>query len=212
MINLPILYSFRRCPYAIRARLALAYAGQHVIIREVKLSAKPAELLQLSPKGTVPVLHWQGGVIDESLDIIRWALDRLPTQTWLSNDVSDQLALVKANDTTFKQNLDKYKYADRHPEFSQEQYRQKCLAFVAALETRLQNAPYLWGAHATLADYAILPFIRQFAMVDSKWFATQPHCPQVRTWLQRMLHDPLFGLAMAKYPVWQRGAEDVLWP
>ena len=199
--TLPILYSFRRCPYAIRARLAIAYAGIPVEIREVALKNKPEHMLAISPKGTVPVLQLTDGtVLEESLDIMYWALAKHDPEHWQAfSNAADRL--IQWNDGDFKYYLDRYKYADRYPEFSQEHYRQLAEAFVAELESRLQHSPYLCGMHFSLADAAIFPFIRQFANVDSFWFKSSAYCA-LNSWLNALLTTELFGSVMPNYLPW----------
>jgi len=196
---LPILYSYRRCPYAMRARMALSYAGIAVEIREVSLKDKPAHLLQVSPKGTVPVLVLQGGqVIEQSLDIMYWALQQHDADGWLRADSQQQLLIVE-NDGSFKQNLDRYKYAIRFPEHSAEYYRQQGELFLEKLEQRLQQSAFLLGNTISLADIAIFPFIRQFAAVDSVWFEAAAYI-RLKSWLQHLVGSALFESVMVKYP------------
>lgn len=202
----PILYSFRRCPYAMRARLALLASNTVCEIREVKLSAKPAELIAASPKATVPVLVLPDGVvIDESLDIMRWALDRNDPDGWLAR--ADD-ALIAANDGPFKHHLDRYKYPDRHHSDPAE-HRAAALALLEGLEVRLMAASYLCGAARGLTDAAIFPFIRQFAATDPVWFAAQP-LPRLQAWLADHLAWPLFDRAMARLDPWLPGDAPVL--
>ncbi|WP_256361169.1 glutathione S-transferase [Methylomonas koyamae] len=200
----PILYSFRRCPYAMRARLAIAAAGICVALREIELRAKPAAMLAVSPKGTVPVLVLANGqVIDESLDIMVWALTRHDPQDWLNvSSRADADRLIAVNDSQFKYWLDRYKYADRYPEHSAEHYREQGELFLADLEQRLQRNGCFCGRRFGLADAAILPFVRQFAAVDAAWFALAPY-PALRAALQHFVESELFGKIMAQYPVWQ---------
>jgi glutathione S-transferase len=203
---MPVLYSFRRCPYAMRARLALLVSGQACEIREVKLSAKPAELLAASAKATVPVLMLSDGrVIDESLDVMRWALERNDPERWLDGDDAE---LIAANDGPFKHALDRTKYPERHVS-DPKVHRAQGLAFLATLEARLATNPNLCGAAMTLADAAILPFVRQFAAIDRAWFATQP-LPAVQAWLAWHLASPLFETAMIRLAPWQRGDAPVI--
>ncbi|OLS62256.1 glutathione S-transferase [Pseudomonas putida] len=192
-----ILYSFRRCPYAMRARLALRYAGVPVRIEEVSLKAKPAEMLALSPKGTVPVLSVEGRVLEESLDIMRWALAQDDPQDWLLQGDPQIDALIARNDSEFKVHLNHYKYAERYPEHSREHYRQQAEVILADLERLLSEQPYLLADHPSLADAALLPFIRQFAGVEPQWFAEAPY-PRLRAWLQGWLESELFKAIMAK--------------
>ncbi|MFM8341093.1 MAG: glutathione S-transferase [Methylomonas sp.] len=201
---LPIFYSFRRCPYAMRARLAIAYSGVMVELREIELKNKPEAMLNASPKGTVPVLVLEDGqVIDESFDIMRWALQQNDPANWLSSLNDDDIKqLIAGNDGQFKQALDRYKYADRYPAFPESHYRQQGEIFLAALEQRLNQTEYLSGANFAIADAAILPFIRQFAAVDSNWF-NQADYPKIRLWLQQFVGSSLFAAIMGKYPAWQ---------
>lgn len=192
-----ILYSFRRCPYAMRARLALRYAGVAVRIEEVSLKAKPAEMLALSPKGTVPVLVVEGRVLEESLEIMRWALQRSDPQDWQLQGDPRIDALIARNDGEFKLHLNHYKYAERYPEQSREHYRQQAEVILADLERRLGEQRYLLAEHPSLADAALMPFIRQFAGVEPQWFAEAPY-PRLRAWLQGWLESELFKAIMAR--------------
>ena len=197
----PILYSFRRCPYAMRARLALTYAGVQLEYREIELKHKPQAMLDISPKGTVPVLLLPDGqIIDESLDIILWTLEQHDPDGWLSHQ-EQALTLIDINDNTFKQWLDKYKYADRYPEHSQVYYREQGEFFLYKLENLLLKHDYLHDNSPTLVDYAIFPFIRQFAFVDKAWFDHVPY-PKLQMWLTQHLQSPLFEKIMVKQPVW----------
>ncbi|MBP5119665.1 glutathione S-transferase [Pseudomonas protegens] len=195
------LYSFRRCPYAMRARLALRYAGVPMRIVEVSLKAKPAEMLALSAKGTVPVLALEDRVIDESLEIMHWALAQHDPEDWrLTADPTAQAqmaALIAENDQVFKVHLNRYKYAERYPEAPMEHYRAQGEAFLARLDSLLQQRRYLLAAHPSLADMALLPFVRQFAHVDREWFAQTPY-RSLQEWLQEQLESELFLAVMAK--------------
>lgn len=196
-----ILYSFRRCPYAMRARMALRYAGCPVQICEVSLKAKPADMLALSPKGTVPVLSVDGEVLEESLQIMHWALARHDPQNWALRDdpnaAQQTTQLIERNDTLFKQQLNHYKYAERYPEQSRETYRALAEAVLLDLEQRLERQAYLVAAHPSIADVALMPFVRQFAGVEPDWFATAPY-PRLRVWLQGWLESALFKAIMAR--------------
>jgi glutathione S-transferase len=202
-MSLPVLYSFRRCPYAIRARMALFNSDIKIAIHEVSLKNKPQAMMDLSSKGTVPVLLVDDIVIDESLDIMLWALNINDPDEWCSqyteSEIKHAIQLITQNDEEFKEWLDKYKYADRHPEFSQEYYRGNCEKYLQVLETALQDKTYLIREKITLADIAIFPFIRQFAMVDKNWF-DHCHYPGVRHWLNNFLGSDLFMRVMAKTP------------
>lgn len=200
-MNHATLYSFRRCPYAMRARMALRYSAVEVEIVEVSLKAKPAEMLALSSKGTVPVLQVDGRVIDESLDIMRWALAQQDPDNWrLFGDLEGQAltaALIEENDQVFKLHLNRYKYPERHPEYPQEHYRREGEDFLRRLEALLATRPFLAAEHQSLADVALMPFVRQFAHVDREWFAQAPY-PRLQDWLQRFLESELFMAIMAK--------------
>ena len=196
----PLLYSYRRCPYAMRARMALWCAGVQVDVVDISLRDKPAAMLAVSPKGTVPVLHCaEGLVLDESLAIMRWALGQHDPQGWLLQaDQPDQLRLVQCNDSDFKHWLDRYKYAERYPEFGVEYYRKQALdCLIVELERRLTATPYLGGQTPCLSDVAIFPFVRQFAAVDAAWFA-QGLWPATRAWLEGWLESALFKTVMDK--------------
>jgi glutathione S-transferase len=196
-----ILYSFRRCPWAMRARLALRYSECPVEVREVSLKAKPPELLELSPKGTVPVLSAGDQVLEESLDIMRWALARHDPQDWLLRadpwgaQAAD--ALIERNDRVFKVQVNLYKYAERYPQHSREYYRAQAEAWLAELDERLAQRAYLFADHPSLADAALLPLMRQFAGVEPDWFASAPY-PHLRAWLQGWLESALFRAIMAR--------------
>lgn len=192
-----LLFSFRRCPYAMRARMALRYCGVPVEIVEVSLKAKPAEMLAISPKGTVPVLDADGRVIDESLEIMRWALAQNDPQDWLLSGDARVAELIEANDQVFKVHLNRYKYAERYPEQPMEVYRAEGEMFLRRLEELLEGRDYLLTDHPSLADIALLPFVRQFAHVDREWFAQTPYV-RLQAWLQRFLESELFTSIMKK--------------
>lgn len=191
------LYSFRRCPYAMRARMALRYSGVPVEIVEVSLKAKPAEMLAISPKGTVPVLDAGGQVIDESLEIMRWALAQNDPDEWLLGGDSRIAELIEANDQVFKIHLNRYKYAERYPEQPMDVYRAQGALFLQQLDELLEGRDYLLAGHPSLADIALLPFVRQFAHVDRDWFAQTPYV-RLQAWLQRFLESELFTGIMKK--------------
>ena len=200
---LPILYSFRRCPYAIRARMAIVYASINLELREVSLANKPAEMLSISPKGTVPVLQLEERVIDESIEVMDWALAQSDPDNWLALDLQQQQqSLIEENDNQFKLWLDKYKYWDRHPEQLQQAYRSQAEKFISKLEKNLTQHSYLLGNKICMADIAIFPFIRQFAFVDKDWF-DQADYPNLQQWLNKFLESHLFNQVMKKYSVWQ---------
>ncbi|HEY9097056.1 MAG TPA: glutathione S-transferase [Hydrogenophaga sp.] len=210
----PVLYSFRRCPYAIRARMALLAAGVGVALREVVLRNKPQALLDASPKGTVPVLVLPDGtVIDESLAIMQWALARNDPLHWLDGvQAPDMQAWLALNDGPFKQALDAYKYPERHPAASAQAHRAQGEAvLIAPLEQCLGGQPFLGGARPNLVDAAIFPFVRQWAAVDAAWFASSPWAA-VRGWLNHWLESPDFLGVMPKWAPWADGAPAVLFP
>lgn len=205
---LPILYSFRRCPFAMRARFALLVSGTACELREVVLRDKPAALREASPKATVPVLvDVDGTVIDESLAIMRWALTQRDPQHWLApsgGTLDDMLALVAQCDGDFKRHLDRYKYPNRYEGADALQHRTEAAAFLDGLETRLRGSRHLFGDAPALADMAIAPFVRQFAQVDAAWFAAAPW-PALNAWLSALTASSLWVSAMPKFPAWQPG-------
>lgn len=196
-----LLYSFRRCPYAMRARMAVAYSGVEVELVEVSLKAKPPQMLERSPKGTVPVLVLDDQVLEQSLDIMRWALGQNDPGDWSMSgdaDAQQQIAeLIGQNDSSFKIDLDRYKYAVRYPEFSQQVYRGRGEVFLSQLEGLLNEREFLITDHLTLADIALAPFVRQFCFVDPDWFWQSPY-PKLQGWLQRFLQSALFKQVMHK--------------
>lgn len=205
---LPVLYSFRRCPYAMRARLALLGSGTVCALREVRLSAKPEALRQASAKATVPVLVLPGGqVIDQSLDIMCWSLSQNDPDGWL---MRDDPALIAAMDGPFKRDLDHYKYADRLGSDAGA-HRDAGLACLIELDARLAHGAQLCGAAPGIADMAIMPFVRQFAAIDQTWFAAQP-LPRLQAWLSGHLESVLFGAIMTRWTPWQAGDAPILFP
>ena len=204
MSHLPLLYTFRRCPYAMRARMALLQAGRDFEAVEVSLRDKPASLLALSPKATVPVLQLPDGrVIEESWDIMRWALAAPDAQGWWARAQSpENLDLVQRNDGDFKHHLDRWKYPQRYASetLAPDAHRDSAVdVLLRPLEARLSSAPYLGGATPCATDLAVLPFVRQFAAVEPEWFSTLD-LPSVRSWLNNWLVSPLFIACMHKLP------------
>jgi glutathione S-transferase len=209
MTALPILYSFRRCPYAMRARMAIAVSGVQVELREVVLRDKPAEMLEASPKGTVPVLLLPDGrVLDESLDIMRWALVQSDSLGWLANDDQN---LVLATDGPFKHALDRYKYPHRYGLTDGTAHRDAALAHLGDLNDLLSAALYLGGARPAFTDIAIFPFVRQFVATDAIWFAALP-LPALQSWLSALVGSDLFASIMTRYPQWKAGDAPVHFP
>ena len=212
-MNTTILYSFRRCPYAMRARLALKYAGINVELREVDLNNPPQALIDVSENATVPVLHLPDGtVLDESWEIVQWAARQNDPDLWFGEDEQHLIEsdmLLETNDYSFKQDLDHYKYADRYPEHTMEYYRQQGEEFLQELEDRLNQTRFLLSDTISIADIGIFPFIRQFAMVDKQWFDQAPY-PKLQNWLNCFIDSDcseahLFSSVMNKYNIWQQG-------
>ena len=210
MSSHPILWTFRRCPYAIRARLALHLCNQKVELREVLLRDKPPEFLQTSETGTVPTLDLGETVIDESLDVMIWALHRQDPEGLL--DMPDEgWTLIETNDGPFKAALDHTKYQTRFPDLDADEERRKASAFLMELNSRLTDQTWLFGERPTLADFALLPFVRQFAFIDRAWFDAQDW-PALIGWLDRFLESAVFADVMVKRAQWVVGHEPVLFP
>ncbi|MDA0902646.1 MAG: glutathione S-transferase, partial [Proteobacteria bacterium] len=204
-----------RCPYAMRARMALKYSGVKVEIREIILRDKPQAMLQASPKGTVPVLVLpQDEVIDESRDIMNWAIAINDPQAWQKGYSEAELnainALIDKNDSSFKANLDRYKYPNRYGEATALDYRRKGEEFLQELEALLHSNQYLFADKISIADIAIFPFIRQFAHVDKEWFFNNDSYPKLQKWLNVLMESQLFSSIMTKYEVWKEG-DEIVW-
>ena len=216
MLNaLPVLYSFRRCPYAMRARLALAVSGQACELREIVLRAKPAELLSASAKASVPVLVLPGGeVIDQSLDIMHWALRLNDPAQWLSakpEQTAQVQALIDDCDQTFKHHLDRYKYPNRYEGSDALPHRAAAAVWLQQLAQQLTPEGWLLGPAASLPDMAIAPFVRQFAQTDPLWFEQQDW-PALQVWLNRIVSGKLFESVMHKYAAWESGTTGPIFP
>lgn len=198
-----------------RARLAIAASGQACELREVVLRNKPAALLQASPKGTVPVLvDTTGQVIEQSLDIMCWALGRNDPLGWLvpqAGTLDQAIALIATNDGPFKQNLDRYKYPVRYGLTDGIPARDAAVPWLSQLNEHIEKNGYLLGNRACIADMAIAPFVRQFAMTDTAWFQAQPW-PALQAWLQGFLSSALFAQVMPKFDPWQEGTAGVRFP
>ncbi|MDH5612787.1 MAG: glutathione S-transferase [Gammaproteobacteria bacterium] len=212
-MNTAILYSFRRCPYAMRARMALKYSGIKVELREIDLDRPPEELIDISENATVPVLHLPDStILDESWDIMQWAVKQNDPDSWLGENnqyLVESDMLLEINDYSFKEDLDHYKYADRHPEHPMEYYREQGEEFLQELENQLSTTRYLLADKLSIADIAIFPFIRQFAMVDEAWFNQAPY-PSLQQWLSGFVDSDryeaqLFTSIMKKHELWQQG-------
>ncbi len=210
MRALPILWSFRRCPYAMRARLAIQSSQQQVVLREIVLRDKPAPFLKASAKGTVPVLQLSDRVIDESRDIMIWALSQNDPEGWLDMP-SEGMDLIATCEGPFKKALDHTKYAVRYPDLDEAEQREKAMVFLRDLNSRLVENAYLMGDQIQLADMAILPFVRQFANTDRAWFDAQG-LESLRGWLDKFLVSDRFSGIMTKYVPWQDGQDRVLFP
>ncbi len=210
MTKFPILWSFRRCPYAMRARLAIRSSGIQVALREILLRDKPARFLATSPKATVPVLDTGQEVLEESRDIMIWALSRSDSDGWLDMPPEGH-TLIDMCDGPFKTALDHTKYAVRFPDLDEAEEREKALIFLRTLNDRLSDTRFLMGPRRTLADMAILPFVRQFANTDRAWFDGCGLGP-LTTWLDDFVESDAFAAIMRKYPPWQEGQDRVLFP
>ena len=193
-----------------RARLAILSSGQQVALREILLKQKPPEFLDASPKGTVPVLIDGATVIEESREVMLWALTRNDPEGWL-NMPDDGHKLIDECDGPFKRALDHTKYAVRFPDKDEAVERAKAMVFLTTLNDRLAKDAFLMGDNRTLADMAILPFIRQFANTDRAWFDAQGLGPLTK-WLDDFLGSDRFQNIMTKYPPWQSGQDQVLFP
>ncbi len=208
-MTLPILYSLQNCPYAMRARLAILLAQQSVMLRAIVMKNRPPEMLVLSPKGTVPVLvlvdEGNKVVVDESLDIMLWALNLNDPENLLYSQNADALAemlqIINDNDEGFKPKLEQYKSAKRFHGDDEEQCRLLCEPFIQRLEYRLQQHEFLMGSTPSLLDYALLPFIRQFSRVDRQLYLHGPYT-HLQRWLSHHLQSRLFSKTMTKYPLW----------
>ncbi len=204
----PVLWSFRRCPYAMRARLAIAASGVSVALREIALRDKPAAFLADSPSSTVPCLVTSAGeVIDESLDIMRWALAQHDPEHWLDMPAEGDDWIARC-DGPFKHALDRVKYASRYPDTDPALHLGTASAFCAELDGQIEGWVF---ARPTLADMAMLPFLRQFAMVHKPWFDAQPW-PHLQDWLGRFLASPELASIMQKYPLWRHGQPEISFP
>jgi glutathione S-transferase len=198
----PILYSYRRCPYAMRARMALKYSGIELEHREIELRNKPQSMMDASPKGTVPVLLVNQLVLDQSLDIMHWAIGQSDPDGW--SNVNDEVAQtwIEKNDGRFKVLLDQYKYPNRYPELDQEAVLSEALQLMLLpMEKALQHSQYLLGEKMSWVDVAIFPFIRQFSMVNPSQFDQLP-LPATKKWLKQHLESELFNSVMHKHPTW----------
>jgi glutathione S-transferase len=203
----PTLYSFRRCPYAMRARLALVMSDQETHLREVILRNKPQAFLDASPSATVPCLLTETGILDESLEIMIWALKRNDPDGWLTMPIAGTEWITRC-DGPFKHALDRTKYATRYADAGPECERAKAITFLCDLDAQITDWMF---DRPTLADFAILPFVRQFAFIDKPWFDAQPW-PNLYHWLDRFLTSDAFAQIMTKYPQWHEDDAPTLFP
>jgi len=228
-MNYPILYSLQHCPYAMRARMGILLADQCVRLRAIVLKNKPKEMLKVSPKGTVPVLVIENEstfnnaleengikdykVIEESLDVMLWALTKNDPRNLLLNHqptmLAEMLSFISHFDCEFKSNLEKYKSAKRYHDDDKLSHREACIKDISQLEQKLSQHQYLMGDQLSLVDYAILPFIRQFTRVERKWYLSSPY-PKLQLWLKSHIESPLYSKVMAKHPLWSENNEDVI--
>jgi glutathione S-transferase len=208
---LPILYSFRRCPYAMRARLALAISEQPCELREVELRNRPEELREVSPKATVPVVVLpEGRILDESFEIMLWTLQKHDPEGWLAKEsLTATTMLVARCESEFKPHLDRYKYTNRYEGIDSEEHRELASHYLRALEDQLAKTKYLFGSKRTLADMAIAPFVRQFAFADRDWFDEQSWT-HLRAWLDEFIATPLFEGVMTKRAKWEPGSTPLI--
>ena len=210
----PILYSFIRCPYAMRARMALKLTNIKCEIREVRLNNKPKQMIDKSPKGTVPVLVLEKKVIDESNDIIEWALSS--NNIFEGNLDNDQIDLtnnlIELFDSKFKYNLDRYKYATRYENINKDKHKKECLEILINLENLISNEGWILGSKINKLDISILPFIRQFRIADIEWFDKQNKIKGIQKILFNFLDSNLFKEVMYKYDVWEENAEPQFFP
>jgi glutathione S-transferase len=217
-MTLPVLYSLQHCPYAMRARFAILLAKQQVNLRAITMKNKPADMLAKSPKGTVPVLVLDNSknenkqqVIDESLDIMLWALAINDPEDLLYSHqaecLPEMLAIIEENDKHFKPTLERYKRAKRYHKDDEEQCRLQCEPFIQQLEARLVQHEFLMGDTPSLLDYALLPFVRQFSKVNRQVYLNGPYA-QLQRWLNQQLQSRLFSKAMFKYPLWLDAKKD----
>ena len=208
--QLPVLYSFRRCPYAMRARLAIITSGVQVELREIRLRDKAPEFLAISPKGTVPVLVTQTGVIEESLDVMLWALEQADPEHWLHMPEKGY-DWISRGDGPFKQALDHTKYAVRFPDLNHTQELGHATEFLQDLNDQIAGFDWMFGANCTFADMALLPFVRQFANIDRIWF-NQKNWPHLHRWLDKFLATDRFTEIMLQYERWHTGDSATIFP
>ena len=213
-MNYPILYSFIRCPYAMRVRMILKLADIKCELREVRLNNKPEHMLEASPKGTVPVLILEDKIIDESIDIVNWALNI--TNVFEGNIKQDQInlteELIDLFDDKFKYHLDRYKYSNRYEDVDVEHHKNECLNILKKLETIIDGTNWIFGDSISKLDILILPFIRQFRIADQEWFDSQQNIPGIQRVLMNFLASNIFKSVMNKYEEWCEGSDKIYFP
>ena len=208
-MRLPILYSFRRCPYAIRARMSLYYSKISYEHREILLRKRPNSLYEISPKGTVPVLQLPDGlIIDESIDIMKWSLKQSDVDSLYKKQLTEQDSMIEINDTKFKYWLDRYKYHVRYPENTFEEYQHQLAIILTDYNLRLKKSTFLLGNNVSLGDLALMPFIRQAAHVDLHWFNGK--FIELSNWLEKFKTSKLFSSVMNKYDIWEEGNRGII--
>ena len=210
----PILYSFKRCPYAMRARMALKLANIKCEIREVRLNNKPKDMLEASPKGTVPVFVLKDKIIDESIEIINWVVSK---SNLFKGNISDEKIilterLINTFDNDFKYHLDRYKYSTRYGDIDIAEHRNECMKILIKLEGMLSEDDWFFGKKVNKLDISILPFIRQFRIANSEWFDQQKEIKNVQRLLNNFLESSLFKDVMFNYKVWEEEKEPIYFP
>jgi len=208
-MNMPILYSFKRCPYAMRARLALKLANIQCELREVRLNNKPKHMLEVSPKGTVPILILEDKVIDESIDIINWVLDQ--NNIFEGNISSEQIitteAIIDTFDNKFKYHLDRYKYSNRYENVDKKFHQKKCFDILIDVEKLISNENWFFGNELNKLDISILPFLRQFRIADPDWFDSLKEIPKIQKLLYNFLESNYLKQIMVNYKTWDESSE-----
>ena len=208
-MDMPILYSFKRCPYAMRARLALKLANIQCELREVRLNNKPKHMLEVSPKGTVPILILEDKIIDESIEIINWVLDQ--NNIFKDNISSEQIKIteqiIDIFDNKFKYHLDRYKYSNRYENADKKFHQKECLDILIDLEKVISDGNWFFGNELNKLDISILPFLRQFRIADPHWFDSLKQIPKIQKLLYNFLDSNLLNQIMFSYEVWGASSE-----
>ena len=208
-MDMPILYSFKRCPYAMRARMALKLANIQCELREVRLNNKPKHMLEVSPKGTVPILILEDKIIDESIEIINWVLDQ--NNIFKDNISSEQIKIteqiINIFDNKFKYHLDRYKYSNRYENADKKFHQKECLDILIDLEKVISDGNWFFGNELNKLDISILPFLRQFRIADPHWFDSLKQIPKIQKLLYNFLDSNLLNQIMFSYKVWGASSE-----